>query len=67
MQVLTVHGAKGLEWDLVAVPRLVAGELPSQPKSTLGWLAPGELPWEFRGDAAELPVFPWRSRPTAPS
>ncbi|MGN6741854.1 MAG: UvrD-helicase domain-containing protein [Amnibacterium sp.] len=61
VQVLTVHGSKGLEWDLVAVPRLVADELPSKPKSTRGWLAPGVLPWEFRGDAAELPVFPWRS------
>ena len=56
MQVLTIHGAKGLEWDLVVVPRLVDDELPRKPiEGTNGWLAFGQLPWPFRGDAAELP------------
>jgi DNA helicase-2/ATP-dependent DNA helicase PcrA len=65
VQILTVHGAKGLEWDLVAVPRLVADELPSKPiEGTNGWLAFGQLPWPFRGDAADLPVYNWESATT---
>jgi DNA helicase-2/ATP-dependent DNA helicase PcrA len=63
VQVLTVHGSKGLEWDLVAVPRLVTDELPAKPQETTGWLRAGVLPWQFRGDAAQLPVFGWRSAP----
>ena len=60
VQILTIHGAKGLEWDLVAVPRLVADELPMKPiDGTNGWLAFGQLPWPFRGDAADLPVYEW--------
>ena len=61
VQLLTVHGSKGLEWDLVAVPRLVEGELPGTSREGVGWLGFGELPYEFRGDAAELPDLAWRS------
>ncbi|MGL6236702.1 MAG: UvrD-helicase domain-containing protein [Segniliparus sp.] len=44
VQVLTVHAAKGLEWDVVAVAHLVKGVFPSgRPRST--WI----------GDLAELP------------
>ena len=66
VQVLTIHGSKGLEWDLVVVPRLVDEELPGRPVEGgyLGWLAFGQLPWQFRGDAAELPVFGWQQATT---
>jgi len=61
VQLLTVHGSKGLEWDHVVVPRMVDGELPARPnEGTGGWLGFGMLPYEFRGDAAELPEFDWR-------
>jgi DNA helicase-2/ATP-dependent DNA helicase PcrA len=60
VQILTIHGAKGLEWDAVVVPRLVEDELPSRPLDGFnGWLSFGSLPWPFRGDAAELPEFLW--------
>lgn len=61
VQILTIHGAKGLEWDLVAVPRLVEGELPSGARDSNAWVSFGRLPYEFRGDAASLPVFAWRT------
>ena len=65
VQLLTIHGSKGLEWDIVVVPRMVEEELPGKPVGgTNAWLALGELPYEFRGDAAELPEFHWRPAET---
>ena len=65
VQLLTIHGSKGLEWDLVVVPRLVDSELPASPREgSNGWLAFGALPYDFRGDAAELPVFHWTTPST---
>lgn len=60
VQVLSIHGSKGLEWDVVAIPRMVDDELPSKPRSSKGWLSFGELPNEFKGDADELPELAWR-------
>ncbi|BAJ76084.1 superfamily I DNA and RNA helicase [Microbacterium testaceum StLB037] len=64
VQLLTIHGSKGLEWDAVAVVRLVTDELPSLPRDTKGWLGFGILPSDFRGDAAWLPTLGWRGAET---
>jgi len=58
IQVLTIHGSKGLEWDYVAIPRMVNGELPTGPPPGIGyygWLATGKLPYALRGDHRTLP------------
>ncbi|MEO6886280.1 MAG: UvrD-helicase domain-containing protein [Jatrophihabitantaceae bacterium] len=57
VQILTVHGAKGLEWDIVAVPGLVAEVFPAQPKAVNWTKARHELPGPLRGDRADLPQF----------
>ncbi|UUT35508.1 hypothetical protein L2X98_19285 [Microbacterium elymi] len=64
VQLLTIHGSKGLEWDAVAVVRMVDGELPTGAKDTKAWLGFGVLPYAFRGDASWLPEFGWRSAGT---
>jgi DNA helicase-2/ATP-dependent DNA helicase PcrA len=56
VQLITAHAAKGLEWDLVAVPTLVEGTFPGV-QSTTGWLSKGELPFPLRGDANSLPII----------
>jgi DNA helicase-2/ATP-dependent DNA helicase PcrA len=59
VQLLTIHGAKGLEWDAVAVVRMVHDELPKRPRTTMGWLGYGVLPYAFRGDRDALPELGW--------
>jgi DNA helicase-2/ATP-dependent DNA helicase PcrA len=60
VQLLTIHGSKGLEWDAVAVVRLVEHELPKAPRTVAGWLGFGVLPYELRGDRDALPRLDWR-------
>lgn len=57
VQLMSVHAAKGLEWDVVAVTGLVEGSFPVGPKDTMGWLSAGKLPFELRRDSAQLPVL----------
>ncbi len=55
VQILTVHGAKGLEWDVVAVAGLVTDTFPDQAKKHDWTTAPSLLPSPLRGDADQLP------------
>ncbi|HEX6338868.1 MAG TPA: ATP-dependent DNA helicase [Jiangellaceae bacterium] len=56
VQLLTVHGAKGLEWDTVFVAGLVDQLFPAGHAEDRAWLGdPGELPYPLRGDASSLP------------
>ncbi|MDQ1742998.1 MAG: ATP-dependent helicase UvrD/PcrA, partial [Pseudonocardiales bacterium] len=57
VQVLTVHGAKGLEWDVVAVAGLVVDGFPDAAKNHDWATAPALLPSPLRGDAGDLPVL----------
>lgn len=64
IQVLTIHGAKGLEWDYVALPSLMENEFPSRPRSMQGWLSEGQLPYGLRGDKRTLPTFDYETPTT---
>jgi DNA helicase II / ATP-dependent DNA helicase PcrA len=57
VQVLTIHAAKGLEWDNVCVANLVEGDFPGEGRGGIGWLSLGRLPYPLRGDSESLPVW----------
>jgi DNA helicase-2/ATP-dependent DNA helicase PcrA len=74
VQLMTVHAAKGLEWDVVAVPGMVEGTFPAHSTrarhdgqhwrlgavNDSGWLTGyGSLPHALRGDADGLPDVRW--------
>ena len=64
VQLMTIHAAKGLEWDYVAVPRLVTNELPGDRSRADTWRKFGSLPYPFRGDVSDLPEWTWKSATT---
>jgi DNA helicase-2/ATP-dependent DNA helicase PcrA len=64
VQILTIHAAKGSEWDFVAVPGLVAENFPNSGKSLDLWTSnSAALPISLRGDASQFDdfVFPSNS------
>jgi DNA helicase-2/ATP-dependent DNA helicase PcrA len=56
VQVLTVHAAKGLEWQLVAVPHLSAGVFPATAQARTWLTDAADLPPLLRGDRASAGV-----------
>ena len=50
VQILTVHSAKGLEWEIVAVPHLSTGIFPSDQSPQTAIRTATQLPEQLRGD-----------------
>lgn len=67
VQILTVHAAKGSEWDFVAVPGLVERNFPSSGKSLDIWTKNvGALPLALRGDGDQFIDFKFPSNDPKP-
>lgn len=50
VQIITVHGAKGLEWEIIAVPNLTQGEFPAT-RGRASWVgSSSQIPTTLRGD-----------------
>ena len=66
VQILTVHMAKGAEWDVVAVSGLAQGTFPGANASDPdNWITnERHIPFSLRGDADILPTFSWNASET---
>jgi DNA helicase-2/ATP-dependent DNA helicase PcrA len=60
VQLMTVHAAKGLEWDVVVVAGLTRGVFPVDGQPVADWTKQAStLPFPLRGDRTELPELRW--------
>ena len=63
VHLMTIHGAKGLEWDLVAVPRQFQPEPGTITGKAETWLKFGVVPDDLRQDKADLlPEWQWKNQ-----
>ena len=62
VQILTIHSAKGAEWDYVAIPGLAEKTFPSVGKKSDNWVKnAGSIPVSMRGDYEQLPSINFES------
>jgi len=57
VKLLTVHRAKGLEWDAVFLVGVADEKFPTSRTRTKWTAGPGVLPYPLRGDARDLPAL----------